>query len=219
MPTSLSARGRPARSKQQVADMQARIADHALRLYLQDGYEAVSMRRLALELGCTVMTIYKYFPRKIDILRALWARVYETLFDELDQIATRNSDPITRLEAVALGYVSFWLEHRDHYFLVFMSSKVDQVDVSVFLEDDVLLARFQIFQWGIAEASGDAVDPADLKVKSELLMCTLNGISQNLITISAYPWSSATALVHAAVCGIIGMKNQLQSTHLQLGNL
>ncbi len=199
-------RGRPYRSEQHVTDMKALIADHALRLFQEDGYAAISMRRLAREVGCTVMTVYRYYERKIDILRDLWARVFETLFDSLDQLTELYSDPTDRLEAVALGYVSFWLEHRDHYFMIFMSSNVDQSDVSIFVQDDALLGRFQIFQRGIAEASKDDLSEADLKVKSEVLLCALNGIAQNLITISAFPWSSPKRLVHATVHGIVGSK-------------
>lgn len=198
------ARGRPAHSEQQVADMQARIADHALRLFQQHGYEAISMRRLAREVGCTVMTIYRYYERKIDILRDLWARVFETLFDSLDRLAESHTDPVVRLKSVALGYVTFWLEHRDHYFMVFMSSNVDQSDVSIFVQDDALLARFQIFRRSLAEASAAAPNEADLEVKSQVLLCALNGITQNLITISAYPWSSPKMLVDAVVCSIVG---------------
>jgi AcrR family transcriptional regulator len=200
------ARGRPAHSEEQIADMQARIAENALRLFQQDGYEAISMRRLAQEVGCTVMTLYRYYERKIDILRDLWARVFEILFDSLDQLAELHPDPVDRLKTVALGYVSFWLEHRDHYFMVFMSSNVEQSDVSIFVQDDALLGRFQIFQRGLADASVDGLGEADLKVKSEMLLCALNGITQNLITISAYPWSSPEVLVNAAISGAIGTK-------------
>jgi AcrR family transcriptional regulator len=206
MPTNLKprGRGRPVRSQQQVEDMRLRIAEHALQLFQKNGYHAISMRQLAQAVGCTVMTLYRYYPRKIDILRDLWAQVFETLFDDLDQEAKRHSDPIQRIEAIALGYVQFWLKNRDHYFLVFMSSEVDQTDVSIFVGDAPVLARFQIFQQGIAETSADVFPEADLKVKSELLLCALNGISHNLITIGAYPWSSPDILVRSAVRSVIG---------------
>lgn len=205
MPTDIAprSRGRPVRSEQQVEDMQARISDQALRLFQQDGYAAISMRRLAQEVGCTVMTIYRYYERKVDILRALWTRIFETLFDSLDEIYRLHSGPVSRIEAVAQGYVSFWLEHREHYFLVFMSSNVAQSDVSIIVKDDALLARFAIFQRCIAEASAQPIGEEALKVRSELLLCALNGISHNLITISAYPWSNPKDLVRAAVSGVI----------------
>ncbi len=199
-------RGRPVQSDRQIEDMKARIAGHALSLFQQDGYHAISMRRLAQEAGCTVMTIYRYYERKIDILRALWSGIFETLFVELDHIADRYPDPVERLEAVAIAYVHFWLEHREHYFLVFMSSGVDHADVSIFVQDDALVGRFLIFQRGIVEASGETLADDDLRLRSELLMCALNGISHNLITIGAYPWSSPDALVRAAVTNAIGAK-------------
>jgi AcrR family transcriptional regulator len=195
-------RGRPAHSPQHVADMRARIAAQALSLFQAEGYAAVSMRRIAEATGCTVMTLYRYYERKIDILRHLWALTFATLFDDLDRVACDHADPEARVEAVSLGYVRFWLDHRDHYFMVFMSSQVDQADVSIFVQDDAVLARFQIFQRCLAEAV--PLDSDDtLAVKSQLLLCALNGIAHNLITISAYPWADPATLVHTAVRGLL----------------
>jgi AcrR family transcriptional regulator len=200
-------RGRPIRSAQQIEHMKARIAEIAYAIFVRDGFEAVSMRRLAAEVGCTVMTVYKYYPRKIDILQALWARVFGILFDELDRIAAAQTNAVERLKAVAIGYVQFWLDRRDHYFLVFMSSNVDQADVSIFVGDDALLARFDIFRQGISGAISADISDKDLTLKSELLICALNGVSQNLITISGYPWTDPATLIVAAVDAVIDGKD------------
>jgi AcrR family transcriptional regulator len=196
-------RGRPSRTAEQIEDMKARIIDTAYQLFLVDGFDAVSMRRLAAEVGCTVMTVYNYYPRKIDILRGLWARVFGVLFEELATQIASIIDPAERLRAVAMGYVQFWLNRREHYFLVFMSSNVEQSDVSIFVQDDALLARFDIFRQCIAEASLQPLDAQELELRSELLLCALNGISQNLITISGYAWAKPETLVDAAVHSIL----------------
>lgn len=196
-------RGRPVHSQQQVDEMRALIAEHALSLFQSQGYEAVSMRRIADATGCTVMTLYRYYERKIDILRQLWARVFASLFDDLDQRANACPDPLAKLDAISLGYVRFWLEHREHYFMVFMSSNVDQSDVSIFVQDDALLARFHIFQQCLEQAAMDDEDQQKIAVKAQLLLCTLNGIAHNLITISAYPWASPELLVREAVRGLL----------------
>ena len=192
-------RGRPARSQQQVDATKNRIVDTAYRIFLREGFEAVSMRRLAAEVGCTVMTVYSYYPRKIDVLQALWSRVFDTLFEHLEQTAQTHSEPLQRLKSAARGYVRFWLDHREHYFLVFMSSNVEQSDVSVFVQHDALLNRFALFEHGIVSATQRALSEGETKLRSELLLCALNGIAHNLITISGYPWSSPDALVDAAV--------------------
>jgi AcrR family transcriptional regulator len=196
-------RGRPNRSAEQIAEMQTRIVERAYAMFLSEGFDAISMRRLASEVGCTVMTVYRYYPRKIDILRALWLRIFATMFDGLDQIAAATNDPAERLRRVAMGYVQFWLDRRDHYFLVFMSSNVEQADVSIFVQDDVLLARFDIFRASIAAALPRATPDSALVLKSELLISSLNGIAQNLITISGYHWSAPEQLVDAAVRGAL----------------
>ncbi|TCP61583.1 TetR family transcriptional regulator [Rhodovulum bhavnagarense] len=196
-------RGRPARSATQVADMRAHIAAAALKLFQSEGYAAVSMRRLAGEAGCTPMTLYSYFENKIDILRALWADVLAELFDGLDRIAAAEPDPVARLNAVAQGYVAYWLTHRDHYFMIFMSGGLTRADVTGFVQGDAALARFDLFRICLAQALGDGPPPQDLRVKSEALLCALNGTAHNLITIGGYDWATPEALVQEAVAGLL----------------
>ncbi|NWH08743.1 MAG: TetR/AcrR family transcriptional regulator [Alphaproteobacteria bacterium] len=174
-----------------------------MKLFQEEGYAGISMRRLAQESGCTVMTLYKYYARKIDVLRDLWGQVFAELFDELERTASRKQTAHERLQAIALGYVAFWLARRDRYFMVFMSSGVSQSDVSVFVQDDRVLSRFGLFRQTLAKVLGGQADEAELTLKSELLLCALNGIAHNLITISAYPWPDPKRLVQAAVAGVI----------------
>jgi len=201
--TTRKSRGRPARSKAQIEDTRAAIAACAMTLYREEGFEAVSMRRLAQEAGCTVMTLYKYFDGKIEVLRYLWGQVFGEMFDALDLVAARERNPVARLNAVALGYVEFWLERRDRYFMVFMSSGVTQSDVSVFVADDPVLPRFALFRDCLAKALGARAGAAEITLKLDLLLCALNGVAHNLITISAYPWSDPKKLVRAAVAAIL----------------
>ncbi|WP_417476035.1 TetR/AcrR family transcriptional regulator [Maricaulis sp.] len=196
-------RGRPARSPEQIADMRGQISACALRLFQDEGYAAISMRRLAQETGCTAMTLYKYFDSKIDILRTLWGDVFDELFDGLEQIADQNSEPVARLNAIAAAYVAYWLEHREHYFMVFMSGGVSQSDVVGFVSDPALLARFELLRTSLDAALGADTDAEELRLKTDLLLCALNGIAHNLITINGYPWSDPEKLVRQATGGLL----------------
>lgn len=196
-------RGRPARSSEQIEETRAHIAACALRLFQAEGFEAVSMRRLAQEAGCSPKTLYQYYDRKIDVLRDLWAEVFVELFDALDAVSARETRPLLRLDAVAFAYVEFWLKRRDRYFLVFMSSGVTQDDVSVFVADDPVLARFGLIRSCLAAALGEGARPAAIDLKNQVLLCALNGVTHNLITISAYPWAAPKKLVAAVVKGVL----------------
>lgn len=201
------ARGRPARSPARIKEVRGRIAACAFRLFREEGYAAVSMRRLAEEAGCTVMTLYKYYARKIDVLRDLWGRVFNELFDQLDEIAAANTDPAKRLQALAQAYVAFWLAQRDHYFLVFMSSGISQAEVSVFVRDDPLILRFGVFLNALTEALGVAPTDPVVAAKADLLMAVLHGVAHNQITIAAYPWTPPQTLIRTAVEALVRPDN------------
>lgn len=119
-------------------------------------------------------------------------------------VDARMAEARTRgMNVVALGYVEFWLERRDRYFMVFMSSGVTQSDVSVFVREDAVLARFGLFKRCLSEALAGCADDAEVTLRSQLLLCVLNGVAHNLITICAYPWPKPTMLVFAAVTGVL----------------
>ncbi|MEQ9520727.1 MAG: TetR/AcrR family transcriptional regulator [Parvibaculum sp.] len=197
------ARGRPAHSSKQIADMRVHISACALHLFLEEGYAAISMRRLAQEAGCAVMTLYKYFDNKIDVLRSLWADVFDELFDGLEETASQETEPVTRLNTIALGYVSYWLEHRERYFMVFMSGGISKADVVGFVSEGPSLARFEMLRTNLGAALGGGTDAETLQLKTDLLLCVLNGIAHNLITINGYPWSDPETLVHQAISGLL----------------
>jgi AcrR family transcriptional regulator len=51
----------------------------ALRLIHEKGYEQVSMREIAREVGLPIASVYQYFPNKLAIVRQLWESYTSTL--------------------------------------------------------------------------------------------------------------------------------------------
>ena len=64
--------GRPKQSDAERQKKIKRIVDSAEHLFSSEGYQAVSMRRLAQQAGMGTMTLYKYFTNKHAILQQLW---------------------------------------------------------------------------------------------------------------------------------------------------
>jgi len=74
----------------------------------------------------SVLVKYKYYENKTDILRDIWAHVFNELFDEIDKTAARKRNPVSKLNAIAQTYVAYWLNHTDHYRMVFMTEGISQ---------------------------------------------------------------------------------------------
>ena len=58
---------------------EAALREAAVALMARHGYEAVSMRRLAAEIGLQAAALYKYFPTKEDLLFTLMREHMEAL--------------------------------------------------------------------------------------------------------------------------------------------
>ncbi|MEH6401824.1 MAG: TetR/AcrR family transcriptional regulator [Sneathiella sp.] len=183
--------------------MREKIADAAQILFLQDGYSAISIRRLATEIGISPMTIYKYYDSKIQILRRLWSQIFKDLFTEIALISKRENEPVPRLTSISLAYVTYWLKHPDHYRMVFMSEGVSQPEVSIFVEDEQISSGLGLISQALYSALRDQQKEQDIKIKTDVLLCNLIGISHALITISNYPWSNPEEVVKMAVLGVL----------------
>ena len=107
--------GRPPRSESDIAEYRSKIAKQALAIYRAEGFDAVSMRRLAKEVGCAPMTIYAHFEGKQDILRYLWADVLADMSNEIQGKLERIDAPAERLQLAAQTFVSYWVDHPDHF--------------------------------------------------------------------------------------------------------
>lgn len=195
-------RGRPHKSDAERQAMMKHVAQTAQQMFQSEGYAAVSMRRLAKEVGCSPMTLYKYYDGKIAILHTLWAVVFRELFDELKARLENDPLPLNRLRIACRYYVHYWLDHPDHYRLVFMADGVTQPEVSAFIDSPEIVEGFAILANCVAAVVGRSTDDRDAKIKIDLVMGALHGIAHNKITISGYSWSEADLLVDSLIKSI-----------------
>lgn len=106
-------------SETDIADFRAGLVRVATRRFARYGYDGVSMRQLADDLGCSPKTPYRYFADKDEILAAVRAAAFARFADALEAAAARESGPVPRSLAVADAYVGFAERNPDAYRLMF----------------------------------------------------------------------------------------------------
>jgi AcrR family transcriptional regulator len=196
--------GRPPRSKTDILAIRSKIAEHALEIYRAEGFGAVSMRRLAKDVGCAPMTIYAHFEGKTDILQYLWADVLAEMSDEIQKELNLIVGPSERLQMAAQTFVSYWIDHPDHFRLVFMSNDVTRADVSMFIMDDKTLVHFRTFSDLIQVV---LPDDQEVKAKTDMLISGMIGIALCINTIRDYPWTDATIMTDRLLTSIMPTTN------------
>jgi len=109
---------RRAREKEET---QRRILDAARELFGAEGYEAVTMRQIADRIEYTPTALYFHFRDKEALFHRLCAEDFGKLAARF-QVLARVPDPVERLRMLGRGYVTFALEHPNHYRLLFMGA-------------------------------------------------------------------------------------------------
>ena len=195
--------GRPRIDASKRSDMQRQIVEIAGQLFTTEGFGAVSMRRIANDLGVSPMTLYKYYPSKLAMLSRLWTEIFEEVFELIEKGTRNTNDPDEKLRAMSRIYVSFWMEHREKYHLVFMSSGLSREDVQSFVSQQSTLSLFQVFFATMAKAwEVDVTDPANKQRTDQLVAC-LHGVMHSLITMQGYPWTDSDVLVSSIVSSVL----------------
>lgn len=89
------------------------------RLLLHEGPAALSMRRIAREVGSSTTVLYTLFGGKQQLIDALWIDGMYRLADAQQAAAASTSDPTARLRALGEAYRIFALDDPDTYRLLF----------------------------------------------------------------------------------------------------
>ena len=95
--------------------MRQQILDAARELFITEGYENVSMRKVAGRIEYSPTTIYLHFKNKTDLLIAITEKTLHNLLDTLERLSKDAGDPVLILKKEAQTYVEFGLTYPQDY--------------------------------------------------------------------------------------------------------
>src|SRR4051812_32147494 len=105
----------------QGAARRGEILAAAKRLFLTEGYERTTIRKIAATVGVSAATLYLYFPDKDAILRAIAESTFNALLARLEATQRQDGSDLDRLRAGLAAYVDFGLAQPDEYRLTFLA--------------------------------------------------------------------------------------------------
>lgn len=108
------------RKERQKTEMREAILSAALKLFSDEGYDNVTMRKIADKIEYSVGTIYLYFKDKGEIFFELHNRGFAEFYKKQLSVQ-RIKDPIERLKAHGEAYIQFAMEYPEYYDVMFIS--------------------------------------------------------------------------------------------------
>ncbi|BCH25936.1 TetR family transcriptional regulator [Mesorhizobium sp. L-8-10] len=91
---------------------EAALREAAVNLIARYGYEAVSMRQLAAEVGVQAAALYRYFPTKEDLLFTLMREHMEALISGWNTAGADAEGPVAQLAAFVDHHIRFHVTRR-----------------------------------------------------------------------------------------------------------
>ncbi len=112
--------GTAERRRREKQEMRHLILDAARELFVSEGYEAVTMRKIAERIEYSPTAIYAYFADKASLVRELCEQDFLSLAQSFARIMA-IADPIARLKACGAAYVQFALDFPQQYQFMFVT--------------------------------------------------------------------------------------------------
>ncbi|HEY0264246.1 MAG TPA: TetR/AcrR family transcriptional regulator [Granulicella sp.] len=110
------------RREREKAELRQRILDAAQHLITEEGFAAMTMRRLAEQIEYSPASIYLHFKSREEIARELCELGCGKLLSKM-QKAVAGKDAAGRIHALGQAYVRFGLENPETYRLIFMEDE------------------------------------------------------------------------------------------------
>lgn len=181
------------RRAREKAEVQEKILAAARELFIREGHEAVSMRKIAEAIEYTPPAIYTHFRDKADLIRALCRQDFGALSEAILRVS-KVQDPVHRIIKIGQAYIRFAVEHPHHYKFMFMTPHPVDVEPdpeSVAEKDDPERNGYAALRKAISDAMAAghmAGEHRDAELVAQVFWAMVHGIASLEIAMGKDDW-------------------------------
>jgi AcrR family transcriptional regulator len=180
------------RREREKSETRDKILEAARELFVAEGYEGVSMRRVAEKIEYSPTAIYVYFADKQQLFHELCQQDYARLA-EVMQSSEMSLDPMERLKQIGRTYTEFGVRYPNHYKFMFMTPhpphEPDEEDRAVMGNPEV--DAYAFLKWAVQQAIDAGrlrEELQDAELISQTLWASVHGVIALHIAKCSDPW-------------------------------
>ena len=170
-------------------ELRSAIVKAARELFVREGYESFSMRKLAKTLGCSHGNLYLYFKNKQQLFAFLVEDSFAQLSGALDHLRGER-DPVRLLKEAGRTYVDFGRRNPEAYQFAFVIHRAGPVrpwkphPAFAFLRNTIKQC--------VEEKRFRALD---VDAATQAIWAAVHGVTSLLIARPTFPWVSKDQLI------------------------
>jgi AcrR family transcriptional regulator len=189
----MGVRDRKAREKK---ELRQEILNAARSLFVERGYDNVSMRKIAEKVEYSPATIYLYFRDKEDLFDTLCAGMFERLVHRLTTHPSRGPG-LEGMRAALRAYIDFGLDHPQDYCVTFLVEDREwhNVDKPCRRREAGCRAFSCLQELVRLNAQAGVIRVNNVEATAQMLWASIHGLTSLLITVPEFPWVDREVLV------------------------
>jgi AcrR family transcriptional regulator len=178
------------RREREKEEVRKKILDAARELFEAEGYDKVTMRRIAEAIEYSPTTIYLHFEDKDDLVRALCHEDFGRLLEALSLLPPA-ADPIESIRQLGRAYVGFAVENPNQFRFMFMAAH--RKDETHGPGDPGWRSFGALLELVKRAADAGRLRPMDPLTAAQVLWMNVHGIATALVTMPPAQWPHGPA--------------------------
>jgi AcrR family transcriptional regulator len=188
-------------------DLRQQILETAEELFVREGYEKVTMRKIAGRIEYSPTTIYHHFTDKGELFVCLLEGYHARLLAVMREINSREEDPLAALKRGMRAYAEFGLANPSYYKLAFLNPPEFKAE-SYLVEGSKGTELFLTLRGSVERCIRQGLfRPMDAGLAAQILWTMNHGVTSLLISNPNFPWADREALIDGVVdCALEGLR-------------
>ena len=188
-------------------DLRQQILETAEELFVREGYEKVTMRKIAGRIEYSATTIYHHFADKGELFACLLEDYHARLLAVMQEIYRREEDPLAALKRGMRAYTEFGLANPSYYRLAFLNPPEFKPE-SYLVEGSKGTELFLTLRGSVERCIRQGLfRPMDAGLAAQILWTMNHGVTSLLISNPNFPWADREALIGGVVdCALEGLR-------------
>jgi AcrR family transcriptional regulator len=190
------------RKQREKEHLRQAILDAAGEMFLNEGYENVSIRKIARKIEYAPTTIYLYFKDKADLFQCLMNATYSKFIETQKEVMGVDpfSDLIESMRKGMRAYIEFGLNYPNYYRLIFMTDMTALGKNINIINDKLGNDSYNILRTLVAACIEQKLFKAvDLNLATQLIWSLNHGVTSLLINSPGFSWVDRETLINQSI--------------------
>jgi len=180
----------------------AEILEAAERIFIAEGYDGATIRKIADEVGVSSTALYMHFPDKSAILMEICERTIEVLLERNREIAAKPIDAVVRVRMMLEAYMRWGLGHPNAYQLVYSAPRpAAWTDDAA---DDLAAECYCVFSSVVREIAAEGrLRNGSADCAAQALWMSCHGVVALMAARPKFGWADREELIGVTLDGLI----------------